>query len=69
MYMYVSQVGFMFHICRYGRLPIACIKATSDNSNLLGNSKKFELSGVLKQITGNKKILSKLTGRVLRDID
>ena len=58
--MHVSQVGFMFHICKE--------RSTPDNSNLLGKSKKGRVIGSLKKIAGNKKILSKCMKRVVTDV-
>ena len=54
------------YVCITGRLHVSYmqIRSTSDNSNLLGKSKKVRVIGSSKQITGNKKILSKWTGRV-----
>ena len=49
----------MFHICK--------VRSTPDNSNLLGKSKKVRVIGSLKQIAGNKKILSKCMKRVVTD--
>ena len=51
----------MFHIFK--------VRSTLDNSNLLGKSKKVRVIGILKQIAGNKKILSKCMKRVVRNID
>ena len=52
------------YVCITGRLHVSYmqIRSTSDNSNLLGKSKKVRVIGSLKQITGKKKILS--NGRV-----
>ena len=51
----------MFHICK--------LRSTLDNSNFLGKSKKIRVTRSLKQIAGNKKILSKCMKRVVRDVD